>query len=323
MKFATVLRAHALTSLLAAVSCSDGGKSDSGIGTAGTSGTGGAAGMNAPSAGAGGAAAVGGGRASGAAGSTPGASGSGGGAGSAGAGASAAGAGGSSAGSGGAAGRTASAGAGAAAGVGGTTAGAGAAGGGGGAAGGGASPMMNLFVSSSTSTTANLNGLSGADMRCQTLAEAVGAGGKTWRAYLSAENPATNAADRIGPGPYYNAQGTMIAADKASLHARAGDATLFLTEKGAKVNGQWIGSPTPNEHDILTGTQRDGTLATGMTCSDWTATSGMSQVGHSDGLGPNQATSGMYSFWNSVHTGQCGNTAPGGGAGRIYCFVGP
>jgi hypothetical protein len=183
--------------------------------------------------------------------------------------------------------------------------------------------MMNFFVTSETSTTANLGGLSGADMRCQRLATAVGAGAKTWRAYLSAATPATDAIDRIGPGPYYNAQGMMIAADKAALHARAGDAALFITERGARVNGQWANSPAPIEHDILTGTLRDGTIATGNTCGDWTATSGNSQVGHSDGLGPNMGTSGMLSYWNSAHTGQCGNTSPGGGAGRIYCFVGP
>ena len=182
--------------------------------------------------------------------------------------------------------------------------------------------MMNFFVSSQTSTTANLGGLVGADSRCQALAAAVGHGAKTWRAYLSAETPSTNAADRIGPGPYYNSQGAMVAADKAALHARAGDANLFLTEQGLKVNGQWAQSPTPIEHDILTGTQRDGTLAAGLTCGDWTATTGNSQVGHSDGLGPNMGTTGALSYWNSAHTGMCGNTAPGGGAGRIYCFVG-
>ncbi|MES1166627.1 MAG: lectin, partial [Pseudomonadota bacterium] len=121
--------------------------------------------------------------------------------------------------------------------------------------------MMNFFVSSDTSTTANLGGLVGADMRCQTLAMAAGQGAKTWKAYLSAATPPTNAIDRIGPGPYYNFQGTMVAADKAALHARGGDAALFLTEKGARVNGQWTDSPTPNQHDILTGTLRNGMLA--------------------------------------------------------------
>ena len=199
--------------------------------------------------------------------------------------------------------------------------GASATGGAGGAA--AANPMMNFFVSSDTSTTANLGGLAGADMRCQRLATAVGAGSKTWRAYLSAATPLTNAIDRIGPGPYYNSAGIMLAADKAALHARAGDAALFLTERGARINGQWANSPTPLEHDVLTGTLRDGTIATSNTCGDWTATTGISQVGHCDGLGPGMSTTGSYTYWNSAHTGQCGNTSPGGGAGRIYCFVGP
>ena len=188
---------------------------------------------------------------------------------------------------------------------------------------GSADAKMNFFVSSDTDTDANLGGLAGADERCQKLAAAAGHGNKTWRAYLSASSPMTNAKDRIGEGPYYNSKGELLAADKAALHARAGDAALFIDEKGNRINGQWQGSPTPNQHDILTGTQADGTLASGLTCGDWTATSGMSQVGHSDGLGPNMSTSGTYTVWNSAHTGQCGNTAPGGGAGRIYCFVGP
>jgi hypothetical protein len=182
---------------------------------------------------------------------------------------------------------------------------------------------MNLFVTSDTSTTGNLGGLTGADARCQRLAAAVGQGSKTWHAYLSAENPPVNAIDRIGPGPYYNVAGTMVAADKASLHARAGDSAIFLTEKGGKVNGQWTGSPKPLEHDILTGSMRNGMVNPGLTCSDWTATTGMSEVGHCDGLGPSQATTGSYTYWNAAHTGMCGDTAPGGGAGRLYCFVAP
>ena len=183
--------------------------------------------------------------------------------------------------------------------------------------------MMNFFVTSDTKPNGNLGGLTGADARCQTLAAAVGHGSKTWRAYLSVSSPATNARDRIGPGPYYNSKGDQLAADKDALHARSGDAALFLDEKGNRINGQWASSPTPNQHDILTGTQKDGTLSASLTCGDWTATTGMSQVGHSDGLGPNMAATGNYIIWNSSHTGQCGDTAPGGGAGKIYCFVGP
>jgi hypothetical protein len=183
--------------------------------------------------------------------------------------------------------------------------------------------MMNFFVTSDTSTTGNLGGLSAADARCQRLAAAVGHGAKMWRAYLSVQSPATNARDRIGPGPYFNSQGTMIAADKAALHERAGDAAAFLTELGGRVNGQWTNSPTPNQHDVLTGTTRAGMLAAGLTCGDWMGTTGESQVGHSDGFGPSQMTSGSYSYWNSAHTGVCANTAERGGAGRIYCFVAP
>jgi hypothetical protein len=198
------------------------------------------------------------------------------------------------------------------------------AGAGGGAAGGGsAHAMMNFFVTSDTKPTGNLGGLTGADGRCQTLAAAVGHGSKTWRAYLSVSTPATNARDRIGPGPYYNSKGEQLAADKDALHARSGDAALFLDEKGNRINGQWANSPTPNQHDILTGTQKDGTIAASQTCGDWTATTGMSQVGHSDGLGPNMAATGNFINWTGSHTGQCGDTAPGGGAGKIYCFVGP
>src|SRR6185295_18322469 len=121
---------------------------------------------------------------------------------------------------------------------------------------------------------ANLGGLVGADQRCQRLATAVGQGNKTWHAYLSAANPATNARDRIGEGPYYNSAGVMMAATKDALHAINGNAALFITERGARVNGQWVGSPAPLEHDILTGSLVGGTLAAGLTCGDWTATTG-------------------------------------------------
>jgi hypothetical protein len=208
---------------------------------------------------------------------------------------------------------------------GGTTGTGGASSGSGGAtgAGGEASPLMNFFVTSDTSTTANLGGLAGADARCQRLAAAVGAGSKTWRAYLSAANPAVSARDRIGDGPYYNSQGVELAATKAALHARSGDVALFIDENGKRINGQWQGSPTPNQHDVLTGTTVDGTISAGNTCGDWTATTGSSFVGHTDGLGPGGSSAAPYNQWAGSHTGQCGNTQPGGGAGRLYCFVGP
>ena len=189
---------------------------------------------------------------------------------------------------------------------------------------------LSFFVSSATSTTGNLGGLTGADATCLRLATAVGQGSRTWRAYLSVErdaangNQPTHARDRIGAGPWRNASGTVIANNVAELHSRTGDANLFLDERGQKINGQWTGSPSPLEHDILTGSNADGTLATGLTCSDWTSASATvtAQVGHSDGMGPNQSTAGALSSWNSAHANQnCADTAPRGGAGRIYCFA--
>ena len=99
---------------------------------------------------------------------------------------------------------------------------------------------------------------------------------------------------------------------------------LFVNEHGLPINGQWPGSPIPNEHDILTGSTADGRVAAGLTCADWTsgAETVAAQVGHSDGMGPNQSTAGSLSSWNSAHANQnCANTAPRGGAGRIYCFA--
>jgi hypothetical protein len=188
---------------------------------------------------------------------------------------------------------------------------------------------MTFFVSSATSTTGNLGGLSGADATCQRLATAAGAGGHTWRAYLSADrDPETgapvNARSRIGIGPWRNANGELIARNIDELHSRTGNAALFITETGRRINGQWSGSPTPNEHDILTGSNADGTLIPGRTCNDWSSSAANigTRVGHADGLGPNQATTGTLSSWNSAHDNQsCANTAPGGGAGRIYCFA--
>ena len=121
-----------------------------------------------------------------------------------------------------------------------------------------------------------------------------------------------------------NANGDVVANNLTELHSRTGDAALFIDEKGQRVNGQWRGSPAPNEHDIMTGSRADGTLLPGFTCADWTSSSATAfgQVGHSDGLGPNGDTSGALSSWNSAHSNQnCANTAPRGGAGRLYCFA--
>jgi len=193
-----------------------------------------------------------------------------------------------------------------------------------------AQPAISFFVSSATSSTGNLGGLSGADAVCQRLATSIGAGARTWRAYLSVEHDAStgngpaNARSRIGSGPWVNANGVTVAANLADLHARRGDASVFVDERGQRINGQWSGSPAPLQHDILTGSNADGTLMPGLTCSDWTSasTSVAAQVGHSDGLGPNGDTSGALSSWNSAHANQsCADTAPRGGAGRIYCFA--
>jgi hypothetical protein len=193
-----------------------------------------------------------------------------------------------------------------------------------------AGSSTSFFVSSAKSVTGNLGGLRGADNLCQSLAAAAGSGNRTWRAYLSVERDPENgnrpidARSRIGNGPWRNANGVLVAADLTELHARAGDATVFVDEHGQPIPGQWPGSPPPVEHDILTGSTSTGTLMAGLTCNDWTsdATSAVAQVGHSDGLGPGGSTAGALSSWNSAHANQnCANTAPRGGAGRIYCFA--
>ncbi|MBM3819755.1 MAG: DUF1554 domain-containing protein [Acidimicrobiia bacterium] len=199
-----------------------------------------------------------------------------------------------------------------------------------GSPGGPSGPSLGFFVTSATSVTGNLGGLAGADATCQRLAAAVGQGTRTWRAYLSVErdpangNQATHARDRIGSGPWFNANQVLVANNVAELHPRSGDASVFVDERGQRINGQWTGSPAPNQHDILTGSNADGTVAAGLTCSDWTSesTTVRGVVGHSDGFGPNQSTAGALASWNAAHNTQsCANTAPGGGAGRFYCFA--
>src|SRR5258705_5282887 len=166
---------------------------------------------------------------------------------------------------------------------------------------------MTFFVSSATSMTGNLGGLRGADATCQRLAATVGAGSRTWRAYLSAEqdpdngNRPTDARSRIGNGPWINAKGVRVASSLSELHARTGNADVFITEQGQRVNGQWPGSPSPVEHDILTGSDADGTLIPGLTCNSWTsgAPNVAAQVGHADGLGPGGSTAGGPAPWES------------------------
>jgi hypothetical protein len=190
---------------------------------------------------------------------------------------------------------------------------------------------MSFFVSSQANT-GNLGGLAGADKICTDLATAVGSKGKTWRAYLSVEDDGTgkpvNAKDRIGNGPWVNSKGVTLATDLTALHAIPhGDADLFLNEKGEKNPGQWAGSPTPVQHDIMTGSNPDGSLKAGTTCANWTSDSADlagPTVGHSDGMGPMMNTMPPYNSWNSSHAAmncsQAGLAAVGG-AGRIYCFA--
>ena len=183
---------------------------------------------------------------------------------------------------------------------------------------------MSFFLTSvGSGDGANLGGLAGADRHCQALAQAAGAGGKTWRAYLSTQGQgAENARDRIGSGPWFNAKGVEIAANVDDLH---GDNNLTketqLTEKGAMVNGR---GDTPNQHDILTGSQLDGTTfpsGEDHTCENWTSNSdGSAQVGHHDrtGGGANPTS------WNNAHGSRgCSqeNLIGTGGNGYFYCFA--
>lgn len=177
---------------------------------------------------------------------------------------------------------------------------------------------MSFFVTSSNpGNGGNLGGLAGADAHCEALAAAVGAGGRTWRAYLSTNT--VNARDRIGDGPWFNARGVMIAGSVSELH---GDNNLTvetaLNEMGGLPN--YIGGAQPLQHDIMTGTNEDGT-ANAATCSNWTDGSANSttMLGHADRMGRD---AGVNS-WNAVHASQgCGleQLAPTGGAGLIYCF---
>lgn len=188
---------------------------------------------------------------------------------------------------------------------------------------------LSFFVTSDVSETANLGGLTGADARCNKLAKAVGSR-RNFAAYLSTEKNAAGEAepiaarDRIGTGPWYNAKGVLVARDLDALHALTGDAELFIDETGAKINGQWDPALTPNEHDILTGSDPEGRVLAGKTCGDWTSSDAtlFAQVGHSDGLGPNMDSAAPRSSWNSAHeSGGCNDTRPRGGAGKLYCFA--
>ncbi len=188
-------------------------------------------------------------------------------------------------------------------------------------------PMSFFITSVGSANGADLGGLAGADGHCQALAEAVGAGDLEWRAYLSTVNrdgtAAEHARDRIGSGPWYNAKGVMVAESVADLHSDNNKLSKenSLNEKGEVVNGR---GDQPNRHDILTGSQLNGTAFTGddyTNCGNWTSSGeGSAQVGHHDrqGGGANPTS------WNSAHGSRgCSqeNLQSSGGNGLFYCFA--
>lgn len=195
---------------------------------------------------------------------------------------------------------------------------------------GGKSGMSFFVTSSNPGQGGNLGGLDGADKYCQKLGAAAGAGSRTWHAYLSKQplngEAGINARDRIGKGPWRNAKGEVIATDVASLHGAGNmlNKQTSLTETGAIVNGR---GDTPNEHDVLTGSQPDGSFIAGdvnSTCSNWTLgdDTGKAMVGHHDRTGLDDSVPAKS--WNSSHLSRgCSLEAlkATGGSGRLYCFA--
>jgi hypothetical protein len=190
------------------------------------------------------------------------------------------------------------------------------------------SARMSFFITSAApGDGANLGGLAGADQRCQDLAYAAGFGDLTWRAYLSTVSmggdAAVNARDRIGSGPWHNYAGDLIAEGVAQLHSDEVNLTKesILTEKGSMVNGR---GDSPNMHDILTGSNLDGTVNTAEghdACSNWTSNGqGSARVGHHDRQGGGENPTS----WNSAHASRgCSqeNLQASGGNGFFYCFA--
>ena len=188
--------------------------------------------------------------------------------------------------------------------------------------------QLGFFITSAGSGDgANLGGLAGADRICQARAQAAGAGARRWRAYLSASAgpgaSAVNARDRIGSGPWYNAEGILVAMSVADLHSGGNQLNKqnSLTETGAVVNGR---GDTPNTHDILTGSQADGAAFVGeadRTCRNWTSNGeGSAQVGHHD----RQGGGADPTSWNSAHPSRGCSQASlqgSGGNGMFYCFA--
>ncbi len=188
---------------------------------------------------------------------------------------------------------------------------------------------MTFFVTSTGSGKgADFGGLAGADKHCADLAAAAGAGQHTWRAYLSTSAAggaaAVNARDRIGSGPWKNAKGDVVAKSVGDLHnGNALTKQTALTEKGDPIKGR---GDTPNQHDILTGSQADGTAFSGAedrTCGNWTKSGeGSAMVGHHDRIGLKDDAPSKS--WNSSHPSRgCSDEAlrGTGGAGLLYCFA--
>ncbi len=190
---------------------------------------------------------------------------------------------------------------------------------------------VTFFVTSvGVGKGADLGGLAGADKHCQDLAAAVGAGGKTWRAYLSTQGEgAVNARDRIGKGPWQNVKGVVVATSVDDLHSANNKLTKAndLSEKGEVVNGR---GDTPNRHDILTGSTADGRAFPAdkdMTCKNYTSsTQGSVMLGHNDRQGLDDSDASKS--WNSSHPsrgsdGGCSQAdlRSTGGDGLLYCFA--
>jgi hypothetical protein len=192
---------------------------------------------------------------------------------------------------------------------------------------------MTFFVTSvGSGNGANVGGLNGADQHCQQLAQSAGAGGHTWHAYMSTQaaggQPAVNARDRIGKGPWTNAKGVVVAKDVAELHGQNNlTKQTSLSEKGDVINGR---GDTPNRHDAMTGSQPDGTaFAAGedRTCGNWTSsTKGAAMLGHIDRQGLREDDASHS--WNSSHPsrgpdGGCSQNdlKSTGGDGLFYCFA--
>ena len=195
--------------------------------------------------------------------------------------------------------------------------------------GGGPQEPMTFFITSTAKGDgANFGGLTGADAHCQALAAAAGRGDATWHAYLSTQGPgAVNARDRIGSGPWHNANGTLMAANVADLHGDVmRDRNQINRDEGIDENGGHIPArgEQPNQHDILTGSDSHGNAfpaGDDHTCSNWTSGAdgmGSGQVGHYDRSG------GGNTSWNSAHPSRgCSqaNLVATGGNAYVYCFA--